>query len=164
MWLMLFCTCSQKETVLLFAFLPPAQRFLFKYLLLCVHIPAIHLVGRWLHLTTGLILSKVKCVLCFFFLNKCCSKHKHLRRKRDFLLKKNVLFHRTLFRMSSSWLVNQNKNHHPCIDFTFAEETDADSFYVKKKKLNKDRCFHKDWRSWFSAFLYQATIESIFSF
>lgn len=53
-----------------------------------------------------------------------------LEKKKRFSTEKNVLFHRTLFGMSSSWLVNQNKNHHPCIDFTFAEETDADSFYV----------------------------------
>lgn len=56
------------------------------------------------------------------------------RKKRFSTEKKNVIFHRMLFRMSSSWLVNQNKNHHLCIDFTFGEETDADSFYIKKKK------------------------------
>lgn len=66
-----------------------------------------------------------------------------LEKKKRFSTEKNVLFSRTLFRMSSRWLVNQNKNHHPCIDFTFGEETDADSFYVKKKHLTRIDVFTK---------------------
>lgn len=160
MWLMLSCTCTQKETVLLFAFLPPAQRFLFKYLLLCVHIPAIPLVGRWLHLTTRLILSDWLTV--FFLINAAASTNTWEEKEIFYWKKMFFSIERYLEWALVGWWI-KIKIIILVLILLLLRRLMLTAFMCKKK-LNKDRCFHKDWRSWFSAFLYQATIESIFSF